>query len=86
MILIEFICKFAEWLWKYIVKPFIRFPYWLATARDCNHCKYYKQASLGNTCICVPCCFKNDQIKCDRTRCYHTIVRKDFERKKHKDV
>lgn len=84
MILIELICKFAEWLWQYILKPLIRFSYWLATARDCKHCKNYrveKGRYFDGQRYCRNICDKNDK-SCFCTACYGSITRKDFERKK----
>ncbi len=76
MIIIELICAAGEWIWLNILKPLIRFPYWLITARDCRHCKhsYWRNLYSLN-------CSKSGK-DCYRTECYKTITRKDFERKK----
>ena len=36
MILIEFLCGVAKWLFYHITRPII----WIITARDCRHCKH----------------------------------------------
>ncbi len=77
MIIIELIYKFVLWFWQYILKPIIRFFYWLITARDCKHCKYYNRQIMAHRDHC-----SKMEKDCSCTECYHAITRKDFERKK----
>lgn len=74
MIILELICAAGSWIWYNILKPLIRFPYWIITARDCQHCKHY---AWWNRC---DHCDKYDS-NCCFTACYQTITRKDFKRK-----
>ncbi|MDE6492799.1 MAG: hypothetical protein K2L37_06605 [Lactobacillus sp.] len=76
MILIEALKNLAVGIWKNILIPLVRFPYWLITARDCKRCKhsYWFNRYILNC--------SNGGKACYRTECYKTITRKDFERDK----
>lgn len=80
MIIIELICAAGNWLWHDVIKPLIRFLYWLITARDCRHCTHsYLYRTWMNHYVLK--CDIND-TECCCVECYHSITRKDFERDK----
>lgn len=75
MIIIEFMRNFLKNIF-YVV---LRFPFWLITARDCDHCKYHDY--LLYDCGIADTCRIGNREKEDV--CKSTVTRKYFERKWH---